>query len=366
MDNLIDWQPLIQFLNALYGIDYLLILLSVLLIVFAKPCVRFVFRRSASEAQLKWRAGFLRLLNILVLLTYGYRFLSVPAGQSGYALKVLSIAVIVYLAYLTSNILSYFIYKHYGRHREFNGKTLVGETYQTRLFTLLSNIFITIITLISVIQQLGFQSLLETGGVLGFIGVMLALTQASWAPDIISGLIILNSDLFEEGDVVELENGRKTLGTVFKTKVFHTEILNLVNNHRIMIRNAALRDQTVHNLSKFASSKGLRECLSFKIGYAVNPSECKKMFEQAFAAMVEQGVPLAEQFGYDVKVLNTGDHAVEWGFIYYVKDVEKLISIRRDAMEIILKTATAASISLATPLTHQVKPSRTATAKTPE
>jgi small-conductance mechanosensitive channel len=206
--------------------------------------------------------------------------------------------------------------------------------------------------LITVIQELGFQSLLETGGVLGFIGVMLALTQGAWAPDVISGLIILNSDLFEEGDVIELENGHKTLGTIFKTKIFHTEILNLVNNHRIMIKNALLREHTVHNLSKFASARGLRECLSFKIGYDVSTAQVKALFEKSYADMLSESIPLAEQHGYEVKLLDTGDHALEWGFIYYVKEVEKLVAIRRDAREAILQASIEVGVSLATPLTY--------------
>ena len=346
------WQPFSDFIQSLESIDYLVLAVNTLLIIFAQPTMRFLFTASTAESKLKWRVRLLRALNVLIMSVYGYRYMYLPAEGESYAVTLLTIVVIFYIAYLCSNICNFFIYRQYGRKREFNGTLMVGETYQTRLFTILANILIAIITLIAVIQELGFQSLLETGGVLGFIGVMLALTQGAWAPDIISGLIILNSDLFEEGDVIELENGHKTLGTVFKTKIFHTEVLNLVNNHRIMIKNALLREHTVHNLSKFASARGLRECLSFKIGYDVKASDVKSMFEKAYADMLSESIPLAEQHGYEVKLLDTGDHALEWGFIYYVKEVEKLVTIRRDAREYILQASIVAGISLATPLTY--------------
>ncbi len=345
-------QPFSDFIQSLESTDYLVLIVNLLLIVFAQPTMRFLFRASTAEAKLKWRVRLLRALNALILGVYGYRYMYLPAEGGSYAVKVLAIAVILYIAYLCSNICNFFIYRQYGRKREFNGNLMVGETYQTRLFTILANILIAIITLIAVIQELGFHSLLETGGVLGFIGVIVALTQGAWAPDVISGLIILNSDLFEEGDVIQLENGQKTLGTVFKTKVFHTEILNLVNNHRIMIKNALLREHTVHNLSKFASARGLRECLKFKIGYEVSATDVKAMFDNAYADMLVGCIPLAQQHGYEVKLLDTGDHALEWGFIYYVKEVDKLVAIRRDGREAILQASIKAGISLATPLTY--------------
>jgi hypothetical protein len=119
-----------------------------------------------------------------------------------------------------------------------------------------------------------------------------------------------------------------------------------------MIKNALLREHTVHNLSKFASARGLRECLSFKIGYDVSTAQVKALFEKSYADMLSESIPLAEQHGYEVKLLDTGDHALEWGFIYYVKEVEKLVAIRRDAREAILQASIEVGVSLATPLTY--------------
>ena len=149
-----------------------------------------------------------------------------------------------------------FLVRYYGKEREINGEIKFISTYQTRLLSIFSSIFIGIIALVGIIRLLGFDSVLEAGGVIGLIGVFLALTSSIWAPDIFHGLIILNSDMFSEGDVIQFQDHERIYGLVYKTKVFHTVILNIPNNHRVMIRNSKLRDFTVHNLSKFASAKG--------------------------------------------------------------------------------------------------------------
>jgi small-conductance mechanosensitive channel len=213
-------------------------------------------------------------------------------------------------------------------------------------------VLVSVIALIAIVRILGFTSLLEAGGVIGFIGVLLALTQGAWAPDIISGLVILNSQLVEEGDVIEANDGsNKLLGAVYKTKVFHTELLDMVNNHRIMIQNARLRAMTIHNLSKFASAKGLREALHLKIGYAVPEQQVRAMVSEAFLDLQESGVQEIE-FQHEplIRVTDAGDYAIEWTLYYYTKQVRSLLQTRQTVLLAITNAARQAGISLATPL----------------
>lgn len=271
-------------------------------------------------------------------------------------MNILAIVVILYLAYLFAHLANYFIIKRYGKEKEINGKTRRIETYNVRVLTLFARVFIFIIALITIIRVLGFSSLLEAGGVIGIIGVFLALTQATWAPDIFSGLIILNSDMFEEGDVIELRGQDAVYGVVYKTKVFHAEILNLLDNHRIMIRNALLRDKVIHNLSKFASAKGLREKLSFKIGYEIPSSKVEQMLNKAWSIALEKEIiGLQSQHEVEFGIIETGDHAVEWGVYYYTKEVANLRRIRMALYQIFLNTASEENISLATPMTHKLE-----------
>jgi len=174
--------------------------------------------------------------------------------------------------------------------------------------------------------------------------------QRDW---IISGLIILNSRLVDEGDVIELHDGEKIMSVVFKTKIFHTELLNLVNNHRVMIQNARLRGMTIANLSRFASARGLRENLRFKVGYDVSEAQIEELFKNVFErANKEQEIPMEYQYPLQVAVMNTGDFAVEWGVYYYLKEVKKLLPVRQQLLALTLQESSKLNISLATPLRY--------------
>jgi len=53
-------------------------------------------------------------------------------------------------------------------------------------------------------------------------------------------------------------------------------------------------------------------------------------------------------------VLDTGDHAVEWGVFYYLKNVSEIIAVRQRLYEEILEASHEHGISLSTPQTHVV------------
>ena len=245
--------------------------------------------------------------------------------------------------------------RRYGKTNKGNDGVQVSDTYHSRMLTLICSTFIAILALIAIIRIAGFSSMLEAGGAIGFVGVFLALTQQAWAPDIISGLVLLNSDMVSEGDLIELDESKPLIARVFKTKVFHTVLIDVVNNHRIMVSNSKLRDQTIHSLSKFASAKGLREKLTFKIGYDTSTDAIKTMFNEAFEKIAKDPENnIDDKHSLEVRVLDTGDHAVEWGVFYYLKDVGKLIAVRQGLYEEILEASRRYGISLSTPLTHEV------------
>ena len=296
----------------------------------------------------------LQRANVLALLLVILNVVFLPLSDHSWFTKTLSALLITSGAYLSDSLIDVFLLRRFGKAKSAEGEqTVYLETYRSRLTSLVATILISVSALIMVVRVFGFESMLEAGGVIGFVGVMLALTQGAWAPDLISGLIILNSGLVEEGDVVELDGG-ELIAAVFKTKLFHTELLNLANNHRVMIPNAQLRQQTINNLSKFASAKGLRESLSFKIGYDCPSAKIKAMFEAAFKEACEaHALPLLSQFPLEIRVIDTGDYAVTWRIFYYTKEVKSLLSTRQRFLELIHERALKSEISLATPILYQ-------------
>jgi len=124
-----------------------------------------------------------------------------------------------------------------------------------------------------------------------------------------------------------------------------------------MIRNSKIRDQVVHNLSRFASARGLRETMLFKIGYDVSAADVKAMFDAAFQAAIEDDdIPLEDQHSLEVRLRDTGDHAIEWSVHYYTKDEFSLIKTKQLFREKILEASLESGISLSTPFSHQAVP----------
>ena len=188
---------------------------------------------------------------------------------------------------------------------------------------------------------------------------MLALTQGSWAPDIISGLIILNSNMVEEGDILLISyEGKTVYANVYKTRMLHTELLDITNNHRMMIKNTQLRALFLQNLSKFASAKGLRENLTFNIGYDVTPKTVRDFFAKVETLLKEDYEENYEsQHPIEVAIDATGDHAIQWTVFFYTKNIKQILKTRQLFRELILNMAIDEGISLATPLTHIINKS---------
>jgi len=107
-------------------------------------------------------------------------------------------------------------------------------------------------------------------------------------------------------------------------------------------------------LSKFASARGLRDRLSFKIGYDADPSDVKEMLTAAHERAVEDSsISIVDGHNVEIRVIDTGDYAVEWGLFYYTKDIKGLVRTRQLVREIVLEESLSRNISLSTPDLYQ-------------
>lgn len=345
-------DTLSAFIDKLDSFGYLIIGANLLLMLFARFILKLVYNQPEKVSSFSRKVMIFRALNMLIILAYGYfRFFQDKSNKT-FLINIIGVLAIVYSAYLAMHIAHGFLVRFYGKKREINNEISFISTYQTRMLSIFSSIFIGIIALVGIIRLLGFDSVLEAGGVIGLIGVFLALTSSIWAPDIFHGLIILNSDMLSEGDIIQFHDNELFYGRVHKTKVFHTVILSIPTNHRVMIRNSKLREFTVHNLSKFASARGLRECLSFKISYDTPVEKVKELFQDVYeSAKQDESIFIEEQYDLEYGVKDTGDHAVEWVFYYHTKEVEKLLLTRQRLLLLMLEKSIEKDISLSTPIT---------------
>lgn len=349
-----------ELLQNFSATDTTIIVLSAALMLLARPLINWLNAGRSNATHVIARVSMMRFLNALIILavlikTFVQVNLPELVSQTLFT-HTLEVLITVYFSALVIQIVHYVILRRFGKRREIHDKVTLTDTYSSRALSLFAGLFIAIIALIMSLKGLGLNSWLEASGVLGIIGLFLAMTQSTWAPDLLSGLIILNSRLCEEGDVVQLNlDGKNIIASVFKTKFFHTEFLQLANNHRLMIRNAKLRDCNVHNLSRFASARGLRECLHFNIGYEHSEEKVTAMFTRAIAKLDEIEEVREEQFDPEIRILETGDYAVTWGLFYYTKNIKTVLSTRQLIRSYILDESIKSKISLATPQLHQMQ-----------
>jgi len=351
-----DWHLLLE---SFSGFEITLMVVNAILLIFSYPIFNKLSHGHIKKKNTRLRLNVFRSINALIIALLVFYHVLLPIAGASWVIRIVSVLFVIYLSYLGFYISNYFILSRFGRTREVDGDVQVSDTYNTRALRILTAILFFVIALLGSLQVLELNSLLQAGGVIGFVGVLMALTQASWAPDIISGLIILNSNLLAEGDVIQLEGmDSELIGMIYKTKMFHTEVLNVVNNHRIMIRNARLRDYTIHNLSKFASAKGLREVMTFKVGYEHKADAVRKLFDQAFARVEEnkEDIDIELQHSLEVRADTAGDYAITWKVFYYTKNIKELLQTRQAFLEVILQCADENSIRFATPMLYEKVP----------
>jgi small-conductance mechanosensitive channel len=332
-------------------IDLLTIGVSLILLFAATPICRWL----NNDDNLSARASMMRTLNFLIVvavLANGFISQDPLANKEttqSLAAGFTQSLIVIYFAVLATQIINYFVRRRFGRTNK--DKTTVSDTYSSRGLSLFVAFAMSIIAIVSCLRIMGLDQLLEAGGAIGIIGIVLAMTQAAWAPDIISGLIILNSRFCEDGEVIQFNmDGKEVIASIFKTKLFHTEVLDLANNHRIMVRNAKLRDFGVQNLSRFASARGLRERLLFDIDYRHSEAEVSEMIKRAFIDIDKSESAREEQYEPEIRVHKTGNYAVTWAIYYYIKDVKRLLTIRQTFRSYILAESNRSGIALATPM----------------
>ena len=349
-----NWPLVSEYLSTM---DIVLLSANLLLLLFSRPLLKLVFPEGDSKERFSRRLNLFRVANIIAVVFVVSNAVMHPEGGTMLVTRTLGVLLAIYVGWLCFYIVSRMIRRRWGHERKRGEETVFVETYNSRLLTLMVGVVISIVVLVAVIRILGYSSLLEAGGVLGVLGVMLALTQASWVPDLVSGLVILNSRLIAEGDIIQLGEDYDQIGMVFRTKVFFTEILHLANNHRILIQNSKLRNMTVHNLSRFASAKGLRETLSINVSYSVTEEQVNRLFLQVIELSKEDpDLPIENQYEVEIRATRGGDYAVEWTCFYYIKETRQVLKIRQLMLALLLRVAREQNLSLQTPVLYQAEP----------
>lgn len=267
-----------------------------------------------------------RILNFTFFLTILVH-LFVPEYNEVFR-KIMYSQLTLFISFVTYEVSSYYsMYKLGIVTTTGEGKISVKETHNSRIMEILGSFIILIFTIVVLIKIWGFDSALETTGIFGIFIGLIAFTANIWAPDLIAGIILLNTNLINNGNVIGLE-GKKYI--VFKFGFFETILLDLESNVRCTIKNGKLKDSVIYNYNKPASSTGIRETVTFKIGYNNEidyndffkkvDSVCSKIQPLFFEKMSATN----EHRNLHWYITNNGDFAIEVTFIYFLHDLKDI------------------------------------------
>lgn len=364
MKELLEILP---FSSTELGFHVLVLVINLLLLIFSKPLVSLFKNRADKDLELL----LFRSLNVLFLFFHILDFILIifHKDYENTFSRMALMLVTIYGGVFLFSALSFFSRKKFGFEKKFDDKTTYIDTYNSRLVDLIVLVIISVISLYMIIDIWDFDSLLQTTGIFGIAAAFLALTNQIWAPDMFFGMVILNSKMLEDGDVIQLGSDHDEY-IINKVTLIYTILLDVRNNHRTLIKNSKLIDSRVDNLSKKASTDGLRMKLSYKIGYPAKDDieafkkQIDEMFKEANEkAMEDEDIKINDKMTFEWYLHETGDYALQYDLFYYIDGLPNT-KVTRTVRSYLLKTPNllnaevyAASlkhnIDLSTPILHQ-------------
>ena len=311
----------------------LIFVLNIALFLFARPLLNLIAPDQDNSSKIK----IFRALNVLVLILHSLDII-ITGATSNYHHYFINLGyslMIIYASMLAYSFFGTLSKKRFGQERKVDDKTVFTETYSTRLVNLVLMVLIVMTAIYALIVIWGANSLLETTGIFGILMAFLAFTSSVWAPDIISGLIILNSQSIEDGDVIIID-GHRNEYVISRVTLIYVILYDIRNNHRTLMRNSQFTSNRVDNLSRVASTNGVRQGLTYKIGYpqftghsddrAEQLADFNKtigeMFTRAFeACKADENIKINDTKSFEWAMTNAGDYALEFTLWIYLERI---------------------------------------------
>ncbi len=280
----------------------------------------------------------LRAINIFIIILLGINLVLSRAHEDyqNHFIKIGLSLFAIYAGFVVYSISSYFLRKRFGTEKELDNKQVFLETYSSRIVDILLMVLVIFATLYAIIMIWGADSMLETTGIIGIVFAFMAFTSSIWAPDIISGLIILNTQMLEDGDLV-LIDGYPDEYIISKVSFIYVILYDARNNHRTLIRNSRFIQSKIDNLSRIASTDGIRKRLVYQIGYpdiSAEDAETRyeqfqlfkqnidKMFDKAYhKACEDEKIKINSNKHFEWSLTKTGNYALEYTLWFYLEKI---------------------------------------------
>lgn len=347
---------------------------NILLFILARPILKIIDPGAVTEPKVR----IFRALNILVfvLQLIGLLLIKADIPHQDYFAKVGYSIMALYGALLFYRFLGGQSKKRFGKQRSLDDKTVYLETYSSRMVSLVLMTVVILTTIYFLILIWNAED--KFTGIYGILAAFMAFTSGIWAPDIISGMIILNTEILEDGDVIMMD-GHEEEYVIGRVTLIYVILYDVRNNHRTLMRNHLFMQNRIDNLSRVTSSSGVRWSLLYKIGYpkytgnrderlaqlAAFKDSVGDMFTAANQACIEnEDIKVNESKPFDWAMTNAGDFALEytlWIYLERIPNTKITSTIRKHLMGTIFKVneavydaSIAEDIDLSTPNLEQV------------
>lgn len=360
--------------------------LNIALFLLARPLLNLVAPDQDNSTKIK----IFRALNILVFLLHilDIILLNTTTNYRNFFINLGFSMMVIYAGIFIYSFCETLSKKRFGHERVVNDKASYFDSYSSRLVNLILLVLIVLTTIYGLIKIWNADSLLGTTGIFGMLLALMAFTSNIWAPDIVSGLIILSSETIEDGDVVVLD-GVSDEYVISRVTLIYVVLYDIRNNHRTLLRNSLFMQNRVDNLSRVASTAGIRQALLYKIGYpqftgnkteraeqlSEFQSNIDQLFTRAFEASKEnKDIKINENKPFEWALTNAGDYALEytlWIYLERVPNTKITATLRKHLMGTIYKVNEAVytasiieNVDLSTPDLLQAQIFRPETAQT--
>jgi len=347
---------------------------NIILFLLAKPILKLIDPVGATEPKVR----LFRAVNVAVFVLHLLGLLLIRANfeDQGYFTNVGYSIMSVYGMMLLYSFMGAQVKKRFGKKRTLDSKTVFMETYSSRLVNLVM-LLILILTLIYILILI-WNAQDKFTGIYGILAAFLGFTATIWAPDIISGMIILNTEILEDGDVVKID-GHQNEYIIGRVTLIYVVLYDIRNNNRTLMRNSQFTHNRIDNLSRVTSTNGIRQGLLYKIGYpgftghrderSAQLTEFKDRISDMFTAankvcIENEDIMVNETKPFEWALTSAGDFALEytlWIYLEKIPNTKITSTIRKHLMGTIYKVneavydaSIAEDIDLSTPNVQQI------------
>ena len=186
-------------------------------------------------------------------------------------------------------------------------------------------------------------------------------------------MIILNSDILVDGDVVVID-GHEDEFIIARVTLIYVVLYDIRHNHRTLLRNTQFIQSRIDNLSRIASSDGIRQAYKYNIGYpefSADPDTrqaefCEfkdsigDLFRRSFDMCKDKdNIKINQNKPFEWALTSAGDYALEytmWVYLERIPNTKVTSTIRRHLMgtmykvnEAVFEASVLEGIDLSTP-----------------